>query len=237
MTIDERMHALGRSLDDRAGDWDDVVARTGARKRLPRLALVAVLVSALVVPTALALRERVLDFASGDPAPPRIERDVASLNLGIGRMMPDVLEEETRKVIEVPAPRSERRILWVAPRRDGGFCWVVEHVERSGRREAFTSGCGGRAGGRMHASASWHRLPSGMRDIDVTGRVRDRSIRRIDLRSADGTSVELPIVWLSEPIGVGFFLFAVLDQRRPLEVVAFDEDGGVVKRETLRVEP
>ncbi len=89
----------------------------------------------------------------------------------------------------------------------------------------------------MHASASWHRLPSGMRDIDVTGRVRDRSIRRIDLRSADGTSVELPIVWLSEPIGVGFFLFAVLDQRRPLEVVAFDEDGGVVKRETLRVEP
>jgi hypothetical protein len=85
----------------------------------------------------------------------------------------------------------------------------------------------------MHAQAAVQRGA-----VTVTGRVRDRSIARLELRFADGASVDVPFIWVSKPIEVGFFLHAVsaarLARGRPTAVIAYDADARVVRREALR---
>lgn len=211
-----------------------MTALSASHRRRRIAALLVVALAAVLVPAAVALRAPVVDFVAGKPPPVSIERDFADFNRGWpdGMAGPGVIASEVRQVLEVPAPGGGRSVLWVAPTEQGNFCWLLQHVDAGGRGEAWLSGCGQREGGRMHAGAAVLRGA-----VTVTGRVRDRSIARLTLRHADGARVELPFVRVSEPIGVGFFVHPItpnrLERGRPVEVIAYDGVGAVVRRERL----
>jgi hypothetical protein len=213
-------------------------------RRQRRIALAFAVLAAVAVPTALAVRERIADFGSSEPAPTRIVREFEDLNRSaLPLRAVGVVAGETRKVIEVRGAGGRRYVLWVAPTRRGGWCEQLE-LFVAGRSRALSGGCGGREGGRMHASAPvWLMSRTGKirGALAVHGRVRDRSIVRLELVYEDGARTEIPLVWVSDPIGIGFFVHAVprerWNARRPTEVVALDDHRGVVKRQPQRLGP
>lgn len=229
--------------------WSDVLRRAGhastaapSRRRRRRLVLVAGVLAVVVVavPTAVALRATILAFVRAEHAPARVERSFAQLEEGSPLLRPGVIAGETRKVLEAPNPGRSPAVLWVAPTISGGFCWQVEDPD-----SGFSAGgCGRREGGRMHAAVPYAQelrdgAPAGV-FAAVSGRVRDRAIVRLELRHADGYRLEIPIVWVSDPIGVGFFVHPIPPTRwrkgKPVEVVALAQDGRIVKREPLEFE-
>jgi hypothetical protein len=212
-----------------------ILAEPRRRSRSRRLAVVvAVVALAVGVPTAVAVRAGVLDFAAAERAPERVVREFASLDHGSPLLRPGAIAEETRLVLELEHGRVR---LWVAPTTRGDFCWRVDDAG-SGLR---SGGCGRRVGGRMHANLTFAQevrdgRPHGL-FAAVAARVRDRRIVRLGVRHEDGFVADVPIVWVSDPIGVGFAVHVVPPGRwvagRPAEVVAYDRDGAVVKREAI----
>ena len=240
---------LERAVPLRTGEdsaWQDVLQRavadqpatTPARRR-PRFVLVAVVVAvvAAAVPTAVALRSTIVDFVEAEPAPQRVVRSFASMERGAPVIRAGAIASETRKILQVANPGRSATVLYVAPTIYGGFCWTVEDPD-----SGFSAGgCGRREGGRMHAGAPYAQETSAGEThgvfAAVSGRIRDGDISRIELRHSDGYVLEIPIVWVSDPIGVGFFVHPIPAARwndgKPVEVVALAKDGGVVKREPI----
>jgi hypothetical protein len=235
LDVDERLRL--RPREDRAPDWVDVTARARARRRRRlrrRVGAGLVLAAIALVPTALALRGVVeVDFGASPRGPAPVVRQFETFDIGwpAGMRGTGVIPEQTRKVAEIRRG-GVHRILWVAPTTRGGFCWILEFVvPQAPERPMGSGGCGIRYGGRMHAGVeTWEST------MTVIGRVRDRSIARLTIRYSDGTTESPTIHWVSEPIGVGFFAHPVTraDRRRPVEVIAEDASGKVVKTEALR---
>jgi hypothetical protein len=238
--LDERLARADPVRRDRRAPDAVLLARILADRRAPRrrqrpaIAVALLALVAVVVPTAVALRTGALDFAAAERAPAPVVRSFASLEHGSPLLRPGVIAGETRKVLE----RGHGRVvLWVAPTRSGGFCWTV-----SDRSSGHSSGgCGRREGGRMHAQVPFSQA---VRDGNVYGtfeavvaRVRDRRMVRLAVRHEDGLVLDVPIVWVSEPIGVGFAVHVVPPARwvtgRPTAVLAYGRDGAVLKREPL----
>src|SRR5262249_44966392 len=74
----------------------------------------------------------------------------------------------------------------------------------------------------------------------VNGKLFAPAIATVTLRYADGSSTRLPFVWVSPPVGAGFFVFTIparprTPAPRPIGVVARDARGRVVGRAALRV--
>jgi hypothetical protein len=188
------------------------------RRSLPvaRIALVAVLAVLVVVGAgpALGLHLPALDFGKAEKAPAPIERDFATLSAGAPKGMdPGVIAGETRRVTTVRLSDGPHT-LWVAPTRAGGLC------------ELWTGWGGGCDKlGTVPLSVTW----GGIRDIQVVGGfVRARWSRSVQIERDDGTTVTPPLVWVSDPIGVGFYLYELPPGRTAVAVRALDPDGNVV---------
>lgn len=239
MTLDERFEQFLAPAPGQQ-DWRDVLERARAleaprRRRILVAALVALAV--VLIPTAVALRGKVeISFWSSERAPGPIMRSFEATDHGWPNQMRriGVVGAESRKIADVRRA-GIHRVLWVAPTVRGDFCWLLEIVPApaGSTSRGGSGGCGIRNGGRMHAGLET--LGSAM---TVSGRVRDRSIASIRVRYADGLSEETPIYWVSEPIGVGFFIHPLAadrrGERRASAVIALDAKGHVVKIEELR---
>jgi len=239
MTLDERLESL-RAGERGHLDWRDVQSRARAleaprRRRILIAAVVALAVA--LIPTAVALRGVVeISFWSSQRAPEPIMRSFEATHHGWPTQMErvGVVSSESRRIVDVRRA-GIHRTLWVAPTESGGFCWILEIVPapQGSTSRGGSGGCGIRHGGRMHAGVD-QMGPA----LTVTGRVRDRSIAKIDVRYADGVTEEIPIHWVSEPIGVGFFIHPLAadrrGDRRATEVIARDVTGRIVKTERLR---
>jgi hypothetical protein len=223
-----RFDALANSLDD--SDWLDVRRRA----RVPRRWLavpVAATVAALVVASAFGVYRQVVDFFSAEPAPERIVQDYGQLSaratIGMG---PRVLPHEARKVMDVEW-HGKAEPFYVAPTEDGGFC--------------YRWGTGGSCGRilRLHRPVGLGYLDSEHGPTEVHGHVLDADVARVELRYADGTATEIPIVWVSPPIDAGFFAYDVPEAQEQAghgatALVAFDKDGGVIQQtEFPRTDP
>jgi hypothetical protein len=64
---------------------------------------------------------------------------------------------------------------------------------------------------------------------DATGPVAG-----VVIRFRDGSGVRPRIVWVSAPIGAGFFAYDVPAGRHVAAVEAYDRQGRLVRRQTLR---
>jgi len=209
-----------------APDWGDVTRRVrrARRRRTLTTALVAVAVSVVAAPAALGLHRLVLDFFSAEPAPERVQLTFARLDLGAPKgMATGVIPMQTRKVPVASADGSET-FVWVAPTRRGGFCLTWQHG---------AGGCRTRAGGGAGATFSGSRDASGLTINQVTGAITQDNAERVELRFADGKTLELPITWVSPPIDAGFYAYEVPAGRRPQELVLYAEDGDVIARESF----
>jgi hypothetical protein len=209
-----------------AGDWGDVERRVRRARRHRMVTTAAIVAAALIVavPAAFGLHRVVVDFLSAEPAPERVRLDFARLGLGAPKgMAPGVIAGQTRKVPVRSADGSETYV-WVAPTQRGGFCLTWANG---------TGGCHARTGGGVGASFSGSGDKNGVTIRQVAGATTRTEAERLELRFADGTTLELPITWVSPPIDAGFYAYEIPTGRKPQELALYADGGDVLARESF----
>jgi hypothetical protein len=221
-----RTDLLTQGPDD--ADWSDVLSRTArAHRRSQALAVMALVAAVGVgIASAYAFGHPIIDFGKAEKGPTKIVNDFGSLEVGAPEgMAPGVLPHEARKITSVSIDGKEH-VLWIAPTKQGGFCEQWSDLFggcRADRHDAFAKRIGVTMAG----------------DADVLGGSFFQSGgARLELSYADGTSDEIPFVWVSAPIEAGFYLFRVPDAHRvagnrPTEISLFDDSGKRLAREAL----
>jgi len=215
---------LSRGPDD--GDWNEVRrrARRGRRRRQASVMLVLAGAVALVVASAYAFGHPIIDFGSAPKGPPKVVDDFGSLEVGApAGMAPGVLPEQARRITSVRVDGKEH-VLWVAPTKRDGFCETWSQ---------FGGGC--RAD--RHDAFAKHIDVGGTEDV-LMGSFFQGSGSRLELEYDDGTTDEIPFVWVTAPIDAGFYLFRVpdahrVDGGRPTKVRLLDDDGKVVAEDPV----
>lgn len=219
----ERFAALTNPLDD--SNWLDVRRRARTAPRRWLLIPIAAAVAVIVVGSAFALYRELVDFLSAEPAPERVVVQFGQMDargsIGFG---PRIKAGEARKITEATID-GKRRILYVAPTPDGGFCWMWTTVSGSCGRTAI-------APRPDPISASWLSSPGGG-PAQMTGQIIDAAITRVQLEYENGERSEIPFVWVSKPIDAGFFIFEVPAEhlqtgKRGKTLLGLDDDGRVV---------
>ncbi|MFL5925746.1 MAG: hypothetical protein ACJ77E_02275 [Gaiellaceae bacterium] len=225
-----------------AGRWDDVLARAGVRRRsFPRARWMALAVLtaviALVATPAFGIQGLVLDllrrdvsFANSRSAPNEVKKQFADLALGAPvRWAPQVEAAQARLVATFSIAGHPRK-LWVAPTRRGGYCYTFERSFGGCRRTRAD-----RAVGVNRFGVTWQGAPPRSRGTvefatRVGGDVTVPAAARITARYADGTTANIPFVWVSKPIAAGFFTYDVPTAhwskgRRLRSLTLFARDG------------
>lgn len=214
--------------------WADALARAASldgagRSRRPRRLAVAVaafaVLAAIVFATpAWALVRDILPFWSRPKAPASVRVVFSSLNLGEPRgMSPQARSGDTRDVGAFTFG-GRRRTLWVAPARNGGFCvlWLP-------------GGGGGCSTAHRPLSTGALLVAPGIPEW-ITGDAAAPAVDHVVIRFSDGSSVRPRIVWVSSPIGAGFFAYDVPPGERTFRrhvttVDAYDRAGALVARQ------
>lgn len=215
--------------------WADALARAGSRPRarghrrgpLVAIAVVAALAAILFATPAWALVRGILPFWSQPKAPASVRLVFSSLNrVGAPRgMSPEAVSGDTREVGRFTIGGS-RRILWVAPAKNGGFCalWIPR-------------GGGGCSTARRPLSTGALLVAPGVPEW-ITGDAIAPAVDDVVIRFSDGSSVHPRIVWVSAPIDAGFFAYDVPPGERSgrhhlTAVDAYDRAGRLVARQTF----
>lgn len=236
--LTERFAAIANTSDD--SDWVDVRRRARrSRVRRPLLALAAALAAVAVAAPAFGLHHFVIDFFSAEQAPERIQVDFNSLGV-FGRVWlgPDVVPNSARKVMDVELD-GKPGAVYVAPTRDGGFC-VHFVLTASCRHRTPPTGERPRYGNDLKAyvlGAHGTFDGAGIAQM-IAGSLLDRDVEVVVAEFADGSSLELPVTWVSRPIDAGFYFLDVPDDhlRKGVQLerlVARDADGGDVARQNF----
>jgi hypothetical protein len=243
--VDEILERLV-PLPQMHGDWEDVLARASVRERraevMPkaprrrRLLVVAAAVAVLVAIAAPALAylfgwigRTDVSFQRSRSAPNVIKKQFADLGIGSPpRFAPQVLAGQTREVGRFRV-RGKLRALWVAPTRNGGYCFLWENLFGGCRRgdqrtPIFSPGFGVVA-----------RRGESPRITSVEGDLTAAAAARIELVYQDGSHADIPFVYVSKPIGAGFFSFAIPARHQsgaaaPARIVLLDRRGDEIAR-------
>jgi hypothetical protein len=211
-------------------------------RRLLRTAAIAAVAAALIAVPAFAIGGRVIDFFSAEPAPERIVKNFATLDVGApAGMATDVVPGQTRKVLAIGGGEDRVATLFVAPTRAGGFCVAVEtarggSVGCDANRE-LSVGLGTTIPGPVSPAGTIERGP-----VLVSGHVTLQDAASIHLRYQDGETVEIPLTWVSPPIDAGFFVYAVPAEHwsrghLPQAIIVRAEDGAELARRIIPLPP
>lgn len=207
--------------------------RPRARQRLVAAAVVLLAVS-IVAGTALALGVGSIDFFSSERAPARVELDFATLGTGAPRGMdPGVIAGETRKVA-VAAFQGRSRTLWVAPTRQGGFCFLwsgsVAACDRAGKTPLSIS-----VTATAVPTAAGVPDPAAAHGVALLGFVSAKYAAAVELRFDDGTVARPVVTWVSQPIQTGFFSYEPTEAqwRSGGRAVALDSDRVLIAERPL----
>jgi hypothetical protein len=239
----EALDRLVPAFPPEGGDWEDVLGRTGGRrrKRALILAVAALTAGAVVATPAFGLRGFVADllgridvpFAGGKPAPTEVKANFYDYQLGAPpSMAPGVLAAQARRVATVEV-HGKKRALFVAPTKSGGFCYEVEKAfggcqSIRAKRPAIAASpaIGGRNG------VQWA--------VAVTGTVSAPDVRHVLIRYADGSTSDIHFYYVSKPIDAGFFFAERLpaghdsESTRAVSLEAVNSHGDVVAEQKIR---
>lgn len=221
------------------------------RRTVPRFAFLgaAVLIATLVVAPALGLPQRLIKlFSNGEPAPPRTELAFSTLDRGApSSLETGVIPGTARKALDVALPEGARATLWVAPTAKGGFCEMLELMD-SARHPRGGSGPG--CDDRANVTGYGVTIPGpiGRQGIErgpvvVTGYTNIRDAQRAVIRFENGAEAQIRLMWISEPIDAGFFIYGVPPANwepglLPSELRYLDADGNVIgEQHALRFGP
>lgn len=230
-----RFAALAHGLDD--SDWKDVLARAGAdRRRRPgrrlSLALALLLAAAfvVVVAPALGIGLPALDFFAGKHAPKRVVVQFEQMNAGApARWNPHARAGQTRLVTTYHLRDGRSIPLWVAPKANGGFCFVD-----AGGGCVSPDAPGPNEPGDANGRALTVEVAGVHGSTLLTGSVFEKRIAEVEIRFRHAAPVRVPLLWVSRPIDAGFFFYQLTSAERSSggtkAVVALDAQGSTVAR-------
>ena len=238
--LEQRLGALAKNHDD--SDWN-AIRRRRRRPAAMALAVAVLAITVFGVGAAFGLYDVVLPFESQPPAPQPVVKNFETLFGGQYAppgMDPQVLAGETRRVATYQSGRH-RYVLYVAPTKTGGFCESFVRLF-GGCRQVRSLPLGAPTGG----SDEFDRFAIGsFGDVSARGTTivgGDLLLApgtTLGAEFADGSSVEIPVTYVSKPIDAGFFLYPVtaehLGEGHELTyLTARDRDGRVVARERMQ---
>jgi hypothetical protein len=241
-----RLAAIANPLDD--SDWLDVVRRAQPprtqRRRLVVLGLAAVFA---LVATALAFGwpQSLIDFFRAASAPKPVKNSFGAMNvIAPPGMSPRTIPGQARRIMTAVF-NGHRHVLYVAPTRDGGFCfqWTTAMgscAPPKHPRPLPGAPAGVPAGSLATLGAGMQETRGGPPGI-VIGYLIAGKAKTVEAQFAGGGSVLLPITWVSAPINAGFFVYEVPAAHRTRAtavraIVARDSSGKVVARESFPLE-
>jgi hypothetical protein len=219
-------------------DWPEV--RRKARSIVARRLVVragagaaVALAAALLVTPAFGLRGQLAHlFTSGKPAPAPVVRGFAGLDVyAPPGMATGVIAAEARSVMEVHLSTGKTETLWVAPTRAGGFCMGL----------GGPGGCDRDRVLRFSPEISIPRISAEgeitAAPVIISGSTLVPGATTMEVRFDDGGYATTPVVWVSQPIDAGFFVYEVPRQhwavgRRPTLLLLEDEAGHELARNT-----
>jgi hypothetical protein len=187
------------------GEWDEVLHRAGIRRTrrgavAAVVVLVAIAVPALVVAAVLSRTDVI--FSHSKPAPNIVKKRFADLGFGAPPRFAVGVQAAKAREIGAFTVRGRRSHVWVAPAKDGGFCFMFDRgfggcTPRGPRRRILGAAFSG--GGRH-----------GQWIGEVGGWIATRAPKaRIEIEYADGSHEDVPYIYVSPPISAGFFWFSV----------------------------
>jgi hypothetical protein len=207
-----RLELLGAGPS--TADWPGAVNRASQQKRRKRLTIAFALAAAVIVaaPTVV-VATRIVDFGSSESAPVDYQAVFQRFN-ELSR--PAGVDASQTRVVLRPTIHGRPHMLMVAPRRTGGFCFVlIEH---------------GRGGSLGCADAAERITLSGGGDV-LYGSLSIRDATHVELLLRNRPPVRAEVSWVSEPINAGFFALGVPACPRVRGVVARDAEGRELRRE------
>lgn len=202
------------------GDWTDVVRRmTRARRRQGVYGVV--LLTALVVvgvASAYALGHPIVDFNTAEKGPTNVVNDFGELEVSAPEnMTPGLLPDQARKIPGLYLD-GKPYAFYIAPTKSGGFCSTIGGCIRVGDRPELMD------------DILWG-LETGRRFERFSGAFIEKNADRLVLSYTDGTSEEVPFVWVGAPIDAGFFVLSPAN--RPAKLTLYDSRGEVIARESI----
>jgi hypothetical protein len=140
-------------------------------------------------------------------------------------MSPGVLPHQTRRITDVKID-GKTHTLYVAPTKAGGFCYLWSHL-MGGCQASRTGGFAKRISGGGEGGLY------GMTVLNGTFLLANGA--RVEVTHADGTTSNVPFVWVTKPINAGFYLYAVPAAHRRaghqvVSVALLDSHGHVLTR-------
>ena len=241
-----RLTAIANTLDD--SDWLDVVRRARPpRTRRRRLFVLGLAAAFALVATAFAFGwpQSLIDFFRAAPAPKPVKNSFGQLNVtappGMG---PRTIPGQARRITSAVF-NGHQHVLYVAPTRDGSFCYQWTRFMGSCAppkhpRSAPGAPAGVRSGFLATLGAGWQQTRDGLPAV-LMGYVMAGKAKTVEAHFAGGGGVSLPITWVSAPINAGFFVYEIpaahLTRATALiALVARDGNGKIVAREPFQVE-
>ena len=238
MAVDElaeRFASLTHPPDD--PDWLEVTRLAVPGRRLrPRVVVAVAAAAAAVVAAAPAFGvggKLVRLFDSGEPAPAPIEESFAALDADTPPgLATGVAASQTRKIV-LPGNVA----LWIAPTSRGGFCLFVEGGGgQCDTTRALTFWPTFSIGGDVSQAGV---IESGPVLIDGWTTLDDAA--SVEVQFEDGSSLTIPVVWVSAPIDAGFFGYAVPAEHlrvgaRPKLLILRDANGNELRRDSSAFE-
>jgi hypothetical protein len=209
----ERFAALRDQTDD--SSWEDVSARTRAsqprRKLRTPLAIAAAVALAVAVATpAVGLPGRIVRlFKDAQPATPQVAKSFSDFD----KLVSSDLAAPPRRVLETQTGPGQTATLWAAPTTSGGFCTLVKLQFPDGSSDGAGGECEARLR-RLSVDVTLHGpfSPEGAvlgGPVLVKGFVGQPDADSLHLEFQDGDMASIPLVWVSRPVEMAFFVYGV----------------------------
>lgn len=252
--LDTALNELVPAFAAEQPDWPDVLARFDKQKgpafrawrRHPRravaLAFALVLVALLATPAfgvqgylLQLIGRKNVSFIKSPPASNVVKKFFFDLPIGAPGGFGLAVEAGHAREVATFSIAGHPRKLWVVPTKQGGYCFMFELDFGSCREASSTTS--------VPLGLSWNGGPPG-RGVNqsivtrVGGDITPPNTARITAHYADGTSTDIPFVWVSRPIAAGFFTYDIPTshwnaRHRLLAITLSTKDGKELARQTF----
>jgi hypothetical protein len=256
--LETALNDLVPTFADEYPDWNDVLARSSTPRqrtsfgwrRRPRRAVAiafALVLIALLATPAFGVQGYVLhllgrknvSFTNSPSAPNLVKKQFLDLPLGAPRSFAPQVKAAQTRVVATFSIAGHPRKLWAAPTRQGGYCYTFENSFGGCRQNRADRSIGGK--GQFGVTWQGGSSRRGVNDSIVTrvgGDLTAPAAAKITATYADGTSDDIPFIWVSSPIAAGFYTYDIPtahwnEQHRLVALTLFTKSGARLGRQTF----